>query len=642
MIRLPVLLAAALAAPLPLSAAPVEHATYHSGGGLTALIHDGVELPVRGEFVVTFEGGVHATLQPHDQRSPITREDGRLHWEGVTTFPNGGQARFDAVWTETDGTVSLAGRVTSGAPAQPGTPAPRWPLLVESVDYVLDVPRETFAGGRLEPSGRTIPTANEGNVLVYDDTTAALAFADAARNWRLALALDQPRRVTITDRWDTDGRSYRVRLQLGGGVWPAGETWKFGLALTLTGTAHADAAHLTVDPADSRYAFDGFGANYCFATATPAADYLLDHLKQTWTRLELKAQAWDAERHTQPGAALTRDFQLMQRVQKTGGPWILSLWRLPERFYTDANQKPPFTFGRQIAPERWPGLLELIGSYLTYLKKNYGAEPDYFSFNEPDLGVSVGFSAEAHRDAIKRLGAHFASLGLKTKLLLGDTANPRDSHRYVLPAAADAEALRHAGALSVHSWGGGTPAQYQAWSDVAAWLRRPLIVGEAGTDPGSYRNRMFDSYAYGLGEMRQYQELLRDLHPQAILFWQFTEDYGLVHVAPDGSVEPTGRFHLMKHFTNLTPFHSRVLASTSDRPDVLVSAFARDAVLTIHILNTGAARDAVLAGVPAGPWRIVATTETAGFAEGGSIELSADRPLPLPARSLTTLVRGQP
>ena len=206
------------------------------------------------------------------------------------------------------------------------------------------------------------------------------------------------------------------------------------------------------------------------------------------------------------------------------------------------------------------------------------------------------------------------------------------------PTAADPEAMRYVGAVSFHSWGNGTPAQYGAWGEVGTWLHLPLLVGEAGTDPGSWRNNMFDSYAYGLGEMRQYQELLRDSRPSAILFWQFTEDYGILHVGADKTIEPTGRFWLMKHFMNLTPMKSQVVASASDQPEVLISAFGRDHALTVHILNTGPARDASVAGLTGGLWRAVTTTETSGFQESTA---DPTKPLLLPARSLTTLVRDR-
>ncbi len=96
---------------------------------------------------------------------------------------------------------------------------------------------------------------------------------------------------------------------------------------------------------------------------------MLDHLQHAQIRMEFKRDKRRGYRQhdaLKAGPALTRDFELMQRVQKMGIPWILSLWRLPERYYADANQKPFFTFGRQIAPDRWPEFLDLLGSYLTY------------------------------------------------------------------------------------------------------------------------------------------------------------------------------------------------------------------------------------------------------------------------------------
>jgi O-glycosyl hydrolase len=255
--------------------------------------------------------------------------------------------------------------------------------------------------------------------------------------------------------------------------------------------------------------------------------------------------------------------------------------------------------------------------------------------------VNVGFTPETHRDEIKRIGAHLASLGLKTKMLLGDTANPRDSHKFVLPTAADAEAMRYVGAVSVHSWGNGTPEQYGAWGDVGAWLHLPLLVAEAGVDPGAYKNKMYDSYAYGLREARQFQDLFRYARPQALIYWQFTDDYGLVHVGPGGAIEPTARFWLMKQFVNLTPSKSEAVGTSSDQPDVQISAFAKGDALVVHVLNTGAGREASISGLAQGAWRTFTTTESAGYqeAEGKFAEAAGPQKLSLPARSLTTLVR---
>ncbi len=626
MLRFAILVFAAF---LPAALPAIERATYNSAGALTALLHDGLELPVRGEFAVDFGHDLHASLQPHDQRSPISREDLQLHWRGSATFPNSAQARFDVAWNESAGALALTGSVTAGDPAHQR----QSPLDVVSVDFVLDVPRAHFAGGELVgfPGGPTRIGAERFEAV--RETTDQLVFTDAAQNWRLRLALDRARTVTVSDHWDNDGRWCRVRIQLAAGPWPHDTTHTLGLELQLTGRASAPAARLVVDRFDVRQNFAGFGGNFCFGTQTRSADFLLENFRHGWARFELKGSLWDRER-AHPGPQLRRDFELIQRAHRLGIPWAISLWRLPERYYADPHRKAPGSFNRKIAADRWPEFLELIGSYLLHLKNEYGAEADLFSFNEPDLGVDIGFTATEHRDAIKRIGAHLASLGLKTKLLLGDTANPRDTHRYILPTAADSEAMNYVGALSFHSWGNGSPEQYRAWGEAARWLGRPLLVGEAGVDPSSWRNRMFDSYAYGLREMKQYHELLRHARPQSLLFWEYTDDYGLLRVRDDGTVEPTGRFHLMKHFGALAPLQSEIVGSDSDQPDVLVTAFAKDEKLTIHVLNLGPARTATLEGLPPGSYRTAITTESDGFVESPAAPLPSS--LTLPARSFTT------
>lgn len=625
---------------IPLCASAVQRATYNSAGGLASLITDGREIAVHGEFVARFDGGPDATVQPSDQRANVNREGTDLEWKGQTQFANGQEAGFDVAWTEAEGGVSLAATVTSGQPSGADVPE-RWrrPIELSSLDYVIDLPRDVFAGWSIASGGELPGEVKPADPSFHHETTDRAVFTDPQGNWKLALVLDSPRTISIEDVWQkgwlADQRVFRVRVQAHAGSLPWGEALKFGIELQLTGKASAPPVRIAVDTSERQFPFDGFGANYCFRTQTPVADYMLDELHQAWARFEFKGMLWDRERE-HPGPALQRDFELMQRVQKAGIPWVLSLWRLPERYYADPNMNPPGTFNRQIAAERWPDFLDLLGSYLLHLKAHYGAEPDFFSFNEPDLGVDIGFTAETHRDMIKRIGAHLKALGLKTKMLLGDTANPRDSHRYVLATAADADAMGYVGAVSFHSWGGGTPAQFRAWRDVGRWLDRPLIIGEAGTDPGSYRNRTFDNYAYGLGEMQQYQELLRNAQPVSMLYWEFTEDYGLAFPDAAGKVVPTSRFWLMKHFTNLTPMKSEGVASTSDQPDVFVSAFVKDGAIAVHILNAGPARPATVDGLPAGGWKRITTTETADWEEtrlAGVIP-----PLQVPARSFTTLV----
>jgi len=219
-------------------------------------------------------------------------------------------------------------------------------------------------------------------------------------------------------------------------------------------------------------------------------------------------------------------------------------------------------------------------------------------------------------------------------MLLGDATGPRGTHEYVLTAAADAEAMKYVGAVAFHTWGGATPEQYAAWGDVGEWLGLPLLAAEVGVDAWAHSNRMYDTYHYGLREAQMQQELILYARPAGTQFWEFTGDYGLAKTKPDGTVEPTARFWLMKHFTDLTPQKSDVLATTSDQKDVLVTAFRTPAVMSVHIVNLGPARTAKFEGLPPGNWKMVVTTETDFYKEH---PLGAA--LSLPARSIVTLVR---
>ena len=316
---------------------------------------------------------------------------------------------------------------------------------------------------------------------------------------------------------------------------------------------------------------------------------------------------------------------------------MISVWWLPERLYTDPYEKPRSAHFRLIHPDRWNDLLDLLGSYLLYAKREYGVEPDLFSFNEANIGIYVGETPESHAEFIKRIGAYFQKLGLKTRMLLGDATGPRDTHKFVLEAAADPDALKYVGAVGFHSWGGGTPEQYAAWGDVAEWLGLPLLVTELGVDAAAYNGRVYDSYDYGLREARMTLELLRYARPQGTQFWQFTNDYALARI-DQGKVEPTARFWLMKQFTNLTPHHSEALGTTSDAASVLTAAFRKGGAYTIHILNLGAARSAALEGLPAAVWQVTETTESAQYRQrAGGASNGAPFPIELPARSLTTL-----
>jgi len=74
---------------------------------------------------------------------------------------------------------------------------------------------------------------------------------------------------------------------------------------------------------------------------------------------------------------------------------------------------------------------------------------------------------------------------------------------------------------------------------------------------------------------------------------------------------------------------------------VLFTAFRKDGSYTLHILNLGPARAAVLEGLPDGDWQVIETTEAAQFQKKPAVRTSGGSlKLDLPAHSLVTGSRG--
>lgn len=613
---------------LPLAAA--ERASYDANGRLVALINDGDEVEVSSQLSAVLPGGKRVPLRVQRERRGGGRPagPGRV-WAGSFELPDGGKGttewKAEEAGDEVRYTVSLKAETA---------------LDVKTIDWTVDLPRPLFVKGQLTPAGATpvaLGVAKPAAAAVWAGETTGVKLADASGQVTLEASLDRAAPVALADRWVEDRRSYQLRFSVQNGEAAAGAETALTATLRFHSRKPVESARITVG-SERRFLFDGFGGNYCWNNLSPISRYTLDNLKLGWARTEMKLLQWDKQKDN-PGAELKADFETMKRFHQMGVPYVISIWWLPERLYTDPNEKPRAAHFRLIHPDKWDEFLDLMGSYLLYARTQYGVEPDLFSFNESNIGVYVGQTPEAHTLALKRIGKHFEKLGLKTKMLLGDATGPRETHKFVLDAAADPEALRHVGAIGFHSWGGGTAEQYKSWGDVAEWLNLPLLVTELGVDAAAYTGRAWDSYHYGLREARMTQELLTHARPQGTQFWQFTNDYALAREV-DGKVEPSSRFHLMKHFTNLTPHKSEALAAVSDQPGVLVTAFRKDNAFAVHVLNRNGARRATLEGLPAGNWRMVVSTEDAQFVERAAPAATDGKvALDLPARALVTLVR---
>ena len=166
----------------------------------------------------------------------------------------------------------------------------------------------------------------------------------------------------------------------------------------------------------------------------------------------------------------------------------------------------------------------------------------------------------------------------------------------------------------------------------------------------SLQGQMYDSFHYGMREVRMLQELLLFARPQSALLWEFTDDYSIVKTgstAGEKKLVPTHRFWFVKQFSDLTPQKADALETVSDNPKVLFTAFAGgepgQRAYTLHVANLGAERDVTLRGVPAEvqELRTVRTSETEDFLELAPVKAeSGVVKFRMPVRCLLTLTNS--
>jgi hypothetical protein len=469
----------------------------------------------------------------------------------------------------------------------------------------------------------------------------------ARRQFELNLAA--PAEFVIQEVRNRGGSGIEISFPLSLGNLTNGQNVRAAFTIKATGEVDKSPAKLVIDPARPGRKYDGMGGNFRIQSPADAAQiqYNLDHLRIAWGRVAMPLDRWQPNEDTNPVEAATNGglntnvreaMEMAQKLAQKNIPTVISIWFAPSWALAGGGGGPGTR--ARINPEKWDKVAQSIGSYLQYMKQHYGAEPVLFSFNESDMGIDVLQSPQEHADAIKRLGAYFASRGLKTRMLLGDTGNPTGD-KFIDVAVADPEAAKWIGAVSFHSWNGGTLEQYTHFSQAARQLNVPLLVGEGGLDPSAYSYRaVFLEPWYCLNEIAQYVEICRVAQPLSILHWQFTSDYSILtggnEVRP---LQPAQRFWQIKQL-GLTAADASAVPITCDHSKVVSCAFADRGGCVVHLVNNGAARTASVSGLPAGvkEMRVFVTDSGRGMQETGRVPVvQGTVQLPLAAMSFTSL-----
>lgn len=374
--------------------------------------------------------------------------------------------------------------------------------------------------------------------------------------------------------------------------------------------------HINTDITGRR--FEGFGGNFRLQNAKTdpqVIDYCLNNMRVARARVEMPWGSWHKDENIDPLEAARNGvidkrvadaMENAQRIYRLGIPLIVSAWFPPTWAITGTRsfgRNPDGTYGNPLNQEKINEIYASITSYLIFLKEKYNVEVDAFSFNESDLGINVHQSALEHRDLIKGLGAYLKAKGLKTQLLLGDTADA-NGWPFVEESIKDTSTLPFIHAVSFHSWRGFETETLQKWYEAAQRTHKPLIVGEGSMDAAAWNfPAIFQEQIYIMEEINLYIRILSICQPLSILQWQLTADYSPLAgggiFGDHGPLRPTQRFYNFKQLGE-TPKDLMAMPATTDRSEITCAALGDNVKSTyvVHLVNNGPSRPALITGFP--------------------------------------------
>jgi len=484
----------------------------------------------------------------------------------------------------------------------------------------LELPQGPYAQAKVElldAQGKLLAQQTLSGAAAESPAVSRVRITAAARQLDIALAAPG----TVQLRPGQAGQPLLVYLPIQAGDLAKGQTAQQTFTIAATGTVDRAPVQLALDATRPGRPWVGFGGNFRLQNPQgdpQVIDYCLKNMRVAYGRVEMPWRLWQPEQSQDPAAAARRgqlaphvreSLEIAQRLGKLGMPVVVTAWNAPQWAIigdqgNGTGPKADGKWGAPLDPANLPASYKSIADYLVYLKEQYGVEADLFSFNESDLGINIRQTGLEHADLIKNLGAYFASRGLKTKLLLGDTADA-NGYEFIGPAMRDAAARPYIGAVSFHSWRGWETPTLQKWADAATTLKLPLLVGEGSIDAQAWGYpAIFEEPTYAVQEISLYMRLLAICQPASILQWQLTSDYsplaggGLFgNPAP---MHPTQRFWSLQQLA-ATPKEVAYLPLTASRPNITCAALGNPAkgVYAVHVVNSGATRPVTLTGLPA-------------------------------------------
>ncbi len=639
------------------------------GGRVDGLVADGHRIDLSMGLRVYSKDWASSTSNDHWHigRAKFHYQAGKPMWiwSGLMLMPESTiPASYNIVAAQNGSSMTLEANLTPGEN-----------LTSEGAFYEIFLPLEDFAGGNLKVTADkgmrvnyfTLPKAFSQKFITISNDTNSIHVQSKTGLPEVAFTLQSAGTIYVEDARSHESDGYIIRIPLQLGDLKSGQVAKLNLAISARPAPLPD-LELALNLESKQDAFHAFGGNYCWPLDAGEIEYTLRDFKPAVGRVQMSLKEWEPLNDNDDPAKtdfdklmmndtddsmLRAEFEMAARLQKKNIQTIVSVWELPTWMYRNDTRvlRDGFVFGR-IDPGKVDEVVESVIAYLMYARLRYDFEPDYFSFNEPDIGVRVTMTPRMHARVMETVARALKEKGLKTKVLIGGVANLYDTLGYVESVLENENLHDLAGGIAVHSWIGAQPDVLSAWGQLAERHHMPLLVTEVGVDPYAYRHpKWYGEYAYAIREARLYLQFLRYARPRAMYQWQYTSDYSIMKTAKNEAGEsilvPTERYEFFRQLQTLTPLNCQYVAHTSsDEKNVLAAAFVSDEddserKIVIHIVNTSGERTVNLSGLAQrlSPGEMHLTTQGP---KTKIVELDAPQDgevvFQLPARCMATLV----
>ncbi len=526
------------------------------------------------------------------------------------------------------------------------------------VYFCIRFPHRFYGPGTIDSGERTEPVASVRNKSL---NLAAESLNISSESRQLLIQLPQKQNIYFSSDTINKSEDLLLYIPLAEDSLISGQQASLSIKVWAQGEADHSTGTLTIDSKVQGRKFDGLGGNFRLQnpkTDPPVINYSLENLRVAWARVELPWIYWHQQEHIDPLEAARKGelhprvqaaMEMAQRLHQLEIPVMVAIWGAPEWAIIGERRfgpRPGGLRGNPLNQFKRQRIYQSIAGYMIFMKEKYGVEAQMFSFNESDLGIYVRQTPEEHTQLIKELGAYFASNGLETKLLLGDTADA-NGWPFIEDAMNDPETLPYIGAVSFHSWRGWSHKTLSKWDEAADKLDIPLVVGEGSIDAAAWRfPKIFEEPTYARAEINLYVRILAICQPKSILQWQLTADYSLMsgggvfgnHQEP---LRPTQRFWNLKQLAS-TPKGVAAWGSSMDKKDISAAVLGdlEAEIMVVHLVNNAASRPVVLEGIPDGISRLRAyvTNHEQDMEQMGKVKVRDGRAeLAAPAVSYITL-----